>query len=53
MFEPVIAVAIILAVVSLWSVSQSLERIAKDLRIIAGRDDSKPQAEDPEELADA
>ena len=52
-FEFVVGVGIILVAVSLLSVSNSLGKIARDLRIIAGRYDSKPPVEDPEQLIDA
>lgn len=54
MFQNAIQVAIFIAVGTFfWSVSNSLEQMAKDLRIIAGRYGSKPPAEDPEQLIDA
>ncbi len=37
----------------MWSVANSLQQIAKDLRIVAIRSGSKPPAEDPEQLIDA
>jgi hypothetical protein len=52
MIEPLIFIAVILVIVSLWSISNSLSQIAKDLRIIAGRYDSKSTAEDSEQLID-
>jgi hypothetical protein len=51
MLEILIRVLIFLGIASfMWSVANSLEQIAKDLRIIAGRSGSKPPAEEPEQL---
>ena len=54
MIEILIQVLIFFGVASfMWSVSNSLQEIAKDLRTIAGRSGSKPLSEDPEELIGA
>ena len=51
MFGLVIQVIIFFGVASfMWSVSDSLQQIAKDLRTIASRTGSKPAAEDPGDL---
>ncbi len=50
MFDMLIQVLIFCGVASfMWSVSDSLQQIAKDLRSVAGRSGSKPSAEDPEQ----
>ena len=54
MFDSAIEVVAFVGVgVFMYNVVGSLEQIAKDLRIIAGRYDSKPPAEDPGQCIDA